>query len=413
MAVQQDLRADRAHVAQCPGRVVLQSLGERHVVPALQVRPAARIAGEVPGRTDVGQGVAERLPVVEPLRQLDGPLGPAHRRLQPVVEHVELGLIAVRHGELPTRFDGLQHGDRAGAGRFRLRAVAVPPVQPREPAQRLPDLFPVAGGLPQRHGGLSGRDRLDGQTRQVALHRVLLEQLGADRLRQSRRLRHGGPVVFDGLPVGPDRGRPPGRVRRIPQYGVHVAGLAGVMHQSGDIHVPLGIGRQHVEDPPVQLPAGQYGQGALDRPSEQFVPEPDRVPAHDEEPGRDTGLDRLSREPTRLFEQPQLGAGRDDRDQPRDLLRVRRQGAVAGQDQVAHGQRHAGVVRRQHFGDEQRVAAGQRVQSAGLTAGPPRPVRPRPPASAARVAVAAPPPGAAGRPPSATDGRSTARHRGR
>jgi hypothetical protein len=63
------------------------------------------------------------------------------------------------------------------------------------------------------------------------------------------------PVVADGLPVGGDRRRLPGRLRRVAQHGLDVVSLAGVVHQPGNIHPPsLGV-RQHPQNPTVQVPA--------------------------------------------------------------------------------------------------------------------------------------------------------------
>ena len=364
------LGADGGQVAHGPGGVVLQAGGGRHLEPLLQLLPAAQVAGQQPSRADVGQGVAERLLVVQPPGQLDRPPGPGHRRLQPVGQHVELGLVAVGHGQLAAGLQGLQHGDGPDRGRLRLASVAVPPVQPRQPAQRLAQLLRVAGGLPEGHGGLTGRDRLGGQPRQVGLDREALQQLGAGRRGDPVGMGQDRPVVADGLPVGRHRRRLPGRLRRIPQHGLGVAGLAGVVHQPGHVDLPSGGAGQHLQDPAVELPAAERRQRALHRLPEQLVAEPDRLLADDQQPGRHPHLDRRRRRPRRLLHQPQLGPGRDHGDQPHDLLGVRRQPAEAGQHQLADGQGHT-VAGGQHLGDQQRVPAGERAQPRGRAAGPP------------------------------------------
>ena len=73
------------------------------------------------------------------------------------------------------------------------------------------------------------------------------------------------PVVPDGLPVGGDRGCLAGGLWRVAQHGVGVVGLHGEVYQPGDIH-PSSLGvRQHLQDPAVQVPAGQGRDRTLDR----------------------------------------------------------------------------------------------------------------------------------------------------
>jgi hypothetical protein len=66
-----------------------------------------------------------------------------------------------------------------------------------------------------------------------------------------------GPVVPDRLPVGGDGRRLPGRLRPVPQHGLDVVGVPGVVHQPGEVDPAFGGGGQHLQDPPVQLAAGQ------------------------------------------------------------------------------------------------------------------------------------------------------------
>ena len=240
-------------------------------------------------------------------------------------------------------------------------------MQARQPAQRLTQLLPVAGRLPV-NGRLAGRDRLAGQPRQVALHRVVLQQLGAGRRGDPLVVGQHGPVVPDRLPVGRDRRRLPGRLRRVPQHGLDIAGLAGVVDQPGNV------------DPPFGAPAStsrtcrlsSWLARADSEPStacRRLVTEPDRLLVHHQQPGRHPHLDRRRRRPQRRLQQPQLGPGRDHRDQPHGLLGVGRQAGQAGQDQVADGHGHAGVAGGQDLGDQQRVPAGQaRSPAAGRPA---------------------------------------------
>jgi hypothetical protein len=150
-----------------------------------------------------------------------------------------------------------------------------------------------------------------------------------------------------------------------------------VVHQPGDVHPPAFGFRQHAQDPPVQLAAAKRGQRAIHRLPQQLVAEPDRVLAHDQQPGRDAALHRRRPRSQGLLQQPQLGPGRDHGDQPHHLLGVRRQAGQASQYQVADGHGNAGVAGGQHLGDQQRVPAGEGAQPGGRAAGPPGQLRHR------------------------------------
>jgi hypothetical protein len=52
-------------------------------------------------------------------------------------------------------------------------------------------------------------------------------------------MRQHRPVVPDSLPVGRHRRRLPGGLRCVAQHRVDVAGLAGVVHQPGNVDLPL------------------------------------------------------------------------------------------------------------------------------------------------------------------------------
>jgi hypothetical protein len=67
-------------------------------------------------------------------------------------------------------------------------------------------------------------------------------------------MRQRRPVVPDGLPVGVDRGRLAGGLWRVPQHGVGVVGLAGVVHEPSDVHPSSPCVRQHPQDPAVEVP---------------------------------------------------------------------------------------------------------------------------------------------------------------
>jgi len=82
------------------------------------------------------------------------------------------------------------------------------------------------------------------------------------------------------------------------------------VHQPGNVDRPVEAARQHHENPPVELPAAQDGQGSLDRPPKQLVAIPDRVIADNEQPRRHRRVDRRGWQAQRPLQQPDLGPGR-------------------------------------------------------------------------------------------------------
>jgi hypothetical protein len=135
--------------------------------------------------------------------------------------------------------------------------------------------------------------------------------------------------------------------------------------------------RQHLQDPAVQPPAAKRRQRALDRLPEQLVAEPDRLLFYDQQSGLGAALHCRRLRSQGLLQQPQLGPCRDHGHQPHDLLGVRWQAGKAGEHQVPDRGWHAGLARREHLGDQQRVPAGQRAQPGDRAAGPARQLRHR------------------------------------
>ena len=91
--------------------------------------------------------------------------------------------------------------------------------------------------------------------------------------------------------------------------------------------------------------------------------EGDRVAVEREQPGGDALVDRAGVGADRLAEQPQLGRAGDDRRELDDRARRGRDAVDAQGDGVADARRHAAAGGgREHLGDEERVAAGDRVQ---------------------------------------------------
>jgi hypothetical protein len=58
------LGADRGQVANSPGGMVFQARGNRHPEGFVQVVATARVVRLQASRSDVGQGVRQRLPVI-------------------------------------------------------------------------------------------------------------------------------------------------------------------------------------------------------------------------------------------------------------------------------------------------------------------------------------------------------------
>jgi hypothetical protein len=127
----------------------------------------------------------------------------------------------------------------------------------------------------------------------------------------------------------------------------------------------------------VQVPAAQGRDRTLDRLPEQLVAEPDRLLFYDQQSGLGAALHCRRLRSQGLLQQPQLGPCRDHGHQPHDLLGVRWQARKAGEHQVPDRGRHAGLARREHLGDQQRVPAGQRAQPGCRAAGPPCQLRHR------------------------------------
>jgi hypothetical protein len=144
----------------------------------------------------------------------------------------------------------LQHGDGACGSRLRVPPVPVPPVQTRQPAEPLTEPLAVAGGLPEGYGGLASRHRLAGESREVRLDGVAFQQLGTIPLRDPVDMFQHRPVVPHRLPMGRDRPGLPGGLGPVPQHRLDVAGLAGVVHQAGDVDAIDG-GGQCGQDAPV------------------------------------------------------------------------------------------------------------------------------------------------------------------
>ena len=155
-------------------------------------------------------------------------------------------------------------------------------------------------------------------------------------------------------------------LRRVPQDPHRVARAACVVYQHGGI-----LGRtafQRVEHPPVQSRLASRRERAGDRQPAQVVAEGDAALAAPDQPGAVQGAEW--RDPdAELREQPvgnRLRRAHQEVEQvARGVLEVDR----PGQDGVADRARKVVAVVVEHLVDEERVAAGERVQAVGASIG--------------------------------------------
>ena len=109
--------------AQCPTRVIEVSTIEGKLQAPFQRLVPLVVPGEVTRRTDICQRVNEGLRLPELLGEGDGPIAPLERSLEIVVEHPQLGEVAVGHGELRPGTQRLEH--------IQCAAVAASAASPR------------------------------------------------------------------------------------------------------------------------------------------------------------------------------------------------------------------------------------------------------------------------------------------
>ena len=120
----------------------------------------------------------------------------------------------------------------------------------------------------------------------------------------------------------------------------------------------------------MQLARAQWRQRILDGAPRKLVPEGHGTLVQGENPGAEQLVDSRERRAGRCLQQGQFDAGRNDRCQLAEIAGQRRQPRGPSENRVAHGRRNARcVVAREHFGDEERIAAGGGVKALGA---PPR-----------------------------------------
>jgi hypothetical protein len=171
--------------------------------------------------------------------------------------------------------------------------------------------------------------------------------------------------------------------RRPAQDGVGVVGALRVMGERGERHA---AGRSRLEcgkHARVQLRRAQRRDRRLDRGAREFVAKAEPASFGDQQPARDAGVDGLDRGREDGLDERGVGLRRHDSDHMQHLARRRGQRCRSRHDGVAHGRRHRSVggaalaigagrvaitalVLAQQLGDEERVAAGRRVDARGV-----------------------------------------------
>ena len=156
-----------------------------------------------------------------------------------------------------------------------------------------------------------------------------------------------GLPVLERLAVAAGGGRGPCRAGREPADRLQVAGAARVVGEAGGVVDARALELlEHLE---VELAAARGGDRLLHGAAGEVVAEGDRLALQVQQPGTQAGVERAA-----TLEQPQLGVAGDDRGELDRLAGA----VVERRDAVAD--RRAG--RRERLRDEERVAAGERVQ---------------------------------------------------
>ena len=216
-------------------------------------------------------------------------------------------------------------------------------------------------------GGAAGAHRLAEAGGVVELPAVVVEHRGLLGRREAGRVGHDGLQMCERLAVRAGPGRLARGLRADREDGVDVAGRHRVVHQAGALGPILRAQRR--DDGLVEQPHTGHGEAALDGAPRQLVAESEPVGAIFDDAGE---LGRGQRA-HRLAEQDRGQIGRDVRGHHRQALErlaaVRVQAAQAGEHRVLDAGRHLAGRRGERLGDEERVAARQRVDGGRIAPG--------------------------------------------
>ena len=168
-------------------------------------------------------------------------------------------------------------------------------------------------------------------------------------------------VLRGGLAVRARRGAVLGGSTTMPQHGVGVARLLGVMRQPRTAHVD-GRGLQRRQDRRVQVAPAPRRQPCSPRQAAPARDETRHSAGHGfEHAALDALLDAVRDRREGGVEQPQLGPGGHERDALQQTSRRRREPRDARQHRVTHRRRQRLGTRREQLGDKERVPAGERI----------------------------------------------------
>ena len=197
-----------------------------------------------------------------------------------------------------------------------LAAVVTAAFIPLEVCELVHQPTPLVADVPATALGLLKRaDRLLQFVGQVALLRVLLQQIQAHPRRAALRVAKGAPVLRRCLTVGPDGRGPGGRLGGDPQDGVPVTGLIGMMRDPSEIRPPHRWVLQRAHCEPVHEDSPIRRDGRIDGQPFELVAEGEGAPAvRAERTGGDALLERPAERPDECLEQPELGAGGGERE---------------------------------------------------------------------------------------------------
>jgi hypothetical protein len=241
---------------------------ELEAVLELVLPPLPELAG-----TDRGERMDGDLGVVEALRQLQRPAGPAHRLLRPRRGRTGRGEVRVGHGELASRRERLKEHDRLAGRLLGFRGAAGAPEDLRAPAERVALLQPLTELPSALERVLDRRDRRVVLVGQVARVGAALQQLRALGARQPIAEPEGPRVLRRRLAVGAERGRVGGGRGSEAQDRFGVAGGLGVVREPGQVGRAARWVGERRQRPAVQDQLAVRRHRFLDGESGELVPE--------------------------------------------------------------------------------------------------------------------------------------------
>ena len=192
--------------------------------------------------------------------------------------HAQLRFVAQGEREQPTVAGPLQHADRLPASLLGVRAFSCHPPDPRQPPQASAKLAQIPQRAVQFDRTPLGFDRLVDRSDRVALDRVLSEQFGALARGEPAFVLEHETEVGDGLAVRASTGRVSCGGRTVPDDGVLVTCLRGMMDDPR--HIRSVVFDQGGEDAPVQGYEPRRWHRIGDGAPRQLVPEGEPARGH-------------------------------------------------------------------------------------------------------------------------------------